>query len=76
MLKYRVVDSHDNYTPVNIPSEFSQYDLEVPPLNIGNAGKVGLLSLVLENKEGKTTLVENYHKVPLQVQKAPTSLPK
>ena len=70
MLKYRVVDSHDYYTPVNIPSEISQYNLEVPPLNIGRAGKVGLLVLVLENKEGKTTLVENYHKVPLQVQKA------
>ena len=70
MLKYSVVDSHDYYTPVNIPSEFSQYNLEVPPLNVGNAGKVGLLVLVLENKEGKTTLVENYHKVPLQVQKA------
>jgi urease accessory protein len=70
MLKYRVVDSHDYYTPVNIPSEISQYNLEVPPLNIGHAGKVGLLVLVLENKEGKTTLVENYHKVPLQVQKA------
>ncbi len=70
MLKYHVIDSHDYYTPVNIPSEFSQYDLEVPPLNVGNAGKVGLLVLVLENKEGKTTLVENYHKVPLQVQKA------
>ena len=70
MLKYHVIDSHDYYTPVNIPSEISQYDLEVPPLNVGNAGKVGLLVLVLENKEGKTTLVENYHKVPLQVQKA------
>jgi len=70
MLKYRVVDSQDYYTPVNIPSEISQYNLEVPTLNIGNAGKVGLLVLVLENKEGKTTLVENYHKVPLQVQKA------
>ncbi len=70
MLKYRVVDSHDYYTPVNIPSEISQYNLEVTPLNIGRAGKVGLLVLVLENKEGKTTLVENYHKVPLQVQKA------
>jgi len=70
MLKYSVVDSHDYYTPVNIPSEFSQYDLEVPTLNIGNAGKVGLLALVLENRDGKTTLVENYHKVPLQVQKA------
>ena len=70
MLKYHVIDSHDYYTPVNIPSEISQYDLEAPPLNVGNAGKVGLLVLVLENKEGKTTLVENYHKVPLQVQKA------
>ena len=70
MLKYHVIDSHDYYTPVNIPSEISQYDLEVPPLNVGNAGKVGLLVLVLENKEGRTTLVENYHKVPLQVQKA------
>ncbi|MEE9605769.1 MAG: urease accessory protein UreD [Candidatus Scalindua sp.] len=70
MLKYRVVDSQDYYTPVNIPSEISQYNLEVPTLNIGHAGKVGLLVLVLENKEGKTTLVENYHKVPLQVQKA------
>ena len=70
MLKYRVIDSYDYYTPVNIPSEISQYDLEAPPLNVGNAGKVGLLVLVLENKEGKTTLVENYHKVPLQVQKA------
>ena len=70
MLKYCVVDSHDYYTPVNIPLEISQYNLEVPPLNIGHAGKVGLLVLVLENKEGKTTLVENYHKVPLQVQKA------
>jgi urease accessory protein len=70
MLKHSVVDSHDYYTPVNIPSEFSQYDLEVPVLNIGNAGKVGLLALALENREGKTTLVENYHKVPLQVQKA------
>ena len=70
MLIYRVVDSQDYYTPVNIPSEISQYNLEVPTLNIGHAGKVGLLVLVLENKEGKTTLVENYHKVPLQVQKA------
>ncbi|MCP5005248.1 MAG: urease accessory protein UreD, partial [Planctomycetes bacterium] len=70
MLKCRVVDSLDYYTPVNVPSEFSQYDLEVPTLNVGHAGKVGLLSLVLANKEGRTTLVENYHKVPLQVQKA------
>ncbi|MFQ5714981.1 MAG: urease accessory protein UreD [Candidatus Scalinduaceae bacterium] len=70
MLKYPVVDTHDYYTPVKIPSEISPYGLEIPPLNVGHAGKVGLLVLVLENKEGKTTLVENYHKVPLQVQKA------
>ncbi|KKM88718.1 hypothetical protein LCGC14_1255950 [marine sediment metagenome] len=70
MLKNSVVDSHDYYTPVKIPSEISPYGLEIPPLNVGHAGKVGLLVLVLENKEGKTTLVENYHKVPLQVQKA------
>ena len=30
MLKNSVVDSHDYYTPVCIPSEFNQYDLEVP----------------------------------------------
>ena len=71
MLKDTVIDVHDHrfYTPVTIPSEISQYDVEIPHLGIGRAGKVGLLALTLENKQGQTVLVDNYHKVPLQVQK-------
>lgn len=64
------IHSHRFYTPATIPPEISQYDLEIPQLGIGRAGKVGLLILGLENKQGKTVLVENYHRVPLQVQKA------
>ncbi|HEY4481603.1 MAG TPA: urease accessory protein UreD, partial [Candidatus Brocadiaceae bacterium] len=73
MLKENVIDIvHDYrfYTPATIPPEVSRYDAEIPQLGVGRAGKVGLLILTLENKGGKTTLVENYHKVPLQVQKA------
>lgn len=64
------IHNHRFYTPATIPPEISQYDLEIPQLGIGRAGKVGLLILGLENKQGKTVLVENYHRVPLQVQKA------
>lgn len=72
MLKDTVIDVHDHrfYTPATIPPEISQYDVEIPQLGVGSAGKVGLLALTLENKQGQTVLVENYHKVPLQVQKA------
>ena len=72
MLKNTVVDASDYrlYTPVKIPPEVSQYNVEIPQLGVGRAGKVGLLNLSLENREGKTILIENYHKVPLQVQKA------
>lgn len=61
---------HRFYTPAIIPPEISQYEVEVPQLGIGRAGKVGLLALTLENKQGRTILAENYHQVPLQVQKA------
>ncbi len=64
------VNTEDYFTPVNIPSEIGFYNSEIPQLRVGRAGKVGLLALTLENKNGKTVLVENYHTVPLQVQKA------
>lgn len=65
------IDDKRHFSPALIPPEFNKYNTEIPPqLDVGRAGKVGLLILTLENKEGKTILVENYHKVPLQVQKA------
>lgn len=73
MLKDNVIDTIHDYRfciPATIPPEVSRYNAEVPQLGVGRPGKVGLLVLTLENKEGKTILVENYHKVPLQVQKA------
>ncbi len=72
MLKNTIIDTCDYrlYTPENIPPEVSQYNVDIPQLGVGRAGKVGLLRLSLENRKGKTILKDNYHTVPLQVQKA------
>lgn len=72
MLKNTVINTCDYsfFTPKNIPSEVGLYTIDIPQLGVGRAGKVGLLRLSLENRKGRTILKDNYHTVPLQVQKA------
>jgi len=62
-----------HYTPRRLPREVQELlipdrvEEEVPQLEVGRAGKVGLLELVLEPHQGKTRISHHFHKVPLQV---------
>jgi urease accessory protein len=60
------------YTPDDIPPEVLAYGYDLRQLEVGKAGKIGALTLRLEqNREnGKTVVKEQYSKVPLFTQRA------
>ena len=60
------------YTPDDIPPEVLAYGYDLRQLQVGRAGKIGALTLRLEqNREnGKTVVKEQYSKVPLFTQRA------
>src|SRR5438445_4922042 len=59
-------------TPDDIPPEVEVYGSEVKQLQVGKAGKIGALTLLLEQDQerGKTVVKEQYSKVPLFTQRA------
>jgi urease accessory protein len=60
------------YTPDDIPPEVQAYGSELRQLQVGRAGKIGALTLLLEKDQerGKTVVKEQYSKVPLFTQRA------
>jgi len=60
------------YTPDDIPPEILAYESELQQLKVGRAGKIGALVLRLEEdpESGKTSVKEQYSKVPLFTQRA------
>ena len=60
------------YTPDDIPPEVLAYESELRQLQVGSAGKIGALTLTLEQdlKNGKTVVKQQYSKVPLFTQRA------
>ena len=60
------------YTPNDIPPEVQAYGSELKQLQVGRAGKIGALTLLLEQDQerGKTVVKEQYSKVPLFTQRA------
>ena len=60
------------YTPDDIPSEVQVYESELKQLNVGKEGKIGGLTLLLEQDKDrrKTVVKEQYSKVPLFTQRA------
>ena len=59
-------------TPLDIPKEISQYDGNIPQLNVGKSGKIGLLQLELQHdsEKKKTVITHKKTQVPLYLQKA------
>jgi urease accessory protein len=59
-------------TPDDIPPEVEVYGSEVKQLQVGKAGKIGALTLLLEQDQerGKTVVKEQYSKIPLFTQRA------
>ena len=66
------MSSLEFYTPDDIPPEVQAYGSELKQLQVGRAGKIGALTLLLEQDEerGKTVVKEQYSKVPLFTQRA------
>jgi urease accessory protein len=66
------MSSLEFYTPDDIPPEIQAYGSELKQLQVGRAGKIGALSLLLEKDQerGKTVVKEQYSKVPLFTQRA------
>lgn len=62
----------EHYTPHPIPVEVLAYGSKLDQLEVGNPGKLGGLLLRLERDEhtGKTSVKEQYSKVPLYTQRA------
>src|ERR671926_1936205 len=60
------------YTPDDIPPEVLAYGHDLRQLEVGRAGKIGALTLRLEQnvENGKTVVKEQYSKVPLFTQRA------
>jgi urease accessory protein len=60
------------YTPVDIPPEVQAYGSELRQLQVGRAGKIGALTLLLEQEQerGRTVVKEQYSRVPLFTQRA------
>ena len=60
------------YTPDDIPSEVQVYESELKQLHVGKEGKIGALTLLLEQDKDrrKTVVKEQYSKVPLFTQRA------
>jgi len=66
------MSSLEFYTPDDIPPEVQAYGSELKQLQVGRAGKIGALTLLLEQDQerGKTVIKEQYSKVPLFTQRA------
>jgi urease accessory protein len=66
------MSSLEFYTPDDIPPEVQAYGSELKQLKVGRAGKIGALTLLLEQDQerGKTVVKEQYSKVPLFTQRA------
>jgi urease accessory protein len=66
------MSSLEFYTPVDIPPEVQAYGSELRQLQVGRAGKIGALTLLLEQEQerGRTVVKEQYSKVPLFTQRA------
>src|SRR5215204_5992983 len=62
----------EHYTPKIVPPEVLAYDSPLPQLEVGKAGKLGALLLRLEQDKsnGKTSVKEQYSRVPLYTQRA------
>jgi urease accessory protein len=62
----------EHYTPKAVPPEILAYDSPLPQLGVGKAGKLGALVLRLEQDKsnGKTSVKEQYSRVPLYTQRA------
>jgi urease accessory protein len=62
----------EHYTPKNIPPEVAAYGSDLAQLGVGKAGKLGALVLRLEKDKdsGKTSVKEQYSRVPLFTQRA------
>lgn len=60
------------YTPDDIPPEVLAYGYDLRQLGVGRAGKIGALTLRLEQnvENSKTVVKEQYSKVPLFTQRA------
>jgi urease accessory protein len=60
------------YTPDDIPPEILAYGYDLTQLQVGKAGKIGALTLRLEQntENSKTVVKEQYSKVPLFTQRA------
>ena len=60
------------YTPHDIPPEILAYGYDLTQLQVGKAGKIGALTLRLEQntENSKTVVKEQYSKVPLFTQRA------
>ena len=60
------------YTPKAVPPEVLAYDSPLAQLGVGKAGKIGALVLRLEQDKsnGKTSVKEQYSRVPLYTQRA------
>ena len=60
------------YTPDDIPPEVLAYGYDLRQLEVGKPGKIGALTLRLEQnpENGKTVVKEQYSKVPLFTQRA------
>ena len=60
------------YTPDDIPEEIQAYDAKVKQLGVGKPGKVGILNLELQRRDGsdKTIVTKQFSQVPLQIQRA------
>jgi urease accessory protein len=62
----------EHYTPKAVPPEVLVYDSPLAQLGVGKAGKIGALVLRLEQDKsnGKTSVKEQYSRVPLYTQRA------
>ncbi len=62
----------EHYTPKSVPPEVLAYDSPLAQLGVGKAGKLGALVLRLEQDKsnGKTSVKEQYSRVPLYTQRA------
>jgi urease accessory protein len=61
-----------HYTPEEVPPEVLAYGSDLAQLGVGKAGKLGALVLRLEQDKsnGKTSVKEQYSRVPLYAQRA------
>ncbi|UVS70582.1 urease accessory protein UreD [Nitrososphaera viennensis] len=72
MIKKTTVDDLEYYIPDAIPPEVQTYGSKLDQLGVGNPGKLGGLILRLERDKhnGKTSVKEQYSRVPLYTQRA------